>query len=66
MKLVGTGSVINRPTSGGGNGSGGGGGGEGGRGDRAASTVVILVQSGFPWQDMTSTDYRIVLLLIKV
>ena len=42
----------------------GGGGGEGG--DRAAFTVVILVQSGFPWQDMTSTNYRTVLLPIKV
>ena len=42
----------------------GGGGGDGG--DRAAFTVVILVQSGFPWQDMTSTNYRTVLLPIKV
>ena len=42
------------------------GGGGGNVGDRAAFTVVILVQSGFPWQDMTSTNYRTVLLPIKV
>ena len=49
--------------SGGGNGIGGGGDDEGWEG---ALTVVILVQWGFPWQDMTSTDCRIVLLPIKV
>ena len=41
----------------------GGGGGEGG--NRAVFTVVILVQSSFPWQGMTSIDYRVVLLPIK-
>ena len=41
-------------------------GGDGEGGDRAIFTVLILVQSGFPWQDMTSMDYRVVLLPIKV